>query len=134
MTEEEREEYRAKKREEDRIDFRNATEDVLIRCSEWLAKNASDLADRFAGGCRKWSVGFGAGEDGLFPDVHVSVNKYDYDVISPYIRILDNGMPDDIGSAFGSEIYDESCDEEWKSEMDKLLEKDKERWSQAKNN
>lgn len=130
-TQEEIDQRAAERRERDRLDFRNATEDVLKRCSEWLAENAPDLANRFAGGCRKWSIEFTTGDDGLFPEVRINVDKFEYDIIKPYVRILEEGMPDDIGSAFGSEIF-EDPDEEWTKMMDGYLEKDKAKYQTDK--
>lgn len=68
------------------IDTRNA----LIECARWLSENAEQLAETFAGGCRDWSVEFSAGDQGLFPNIKVCVNKIDIRAIDAY-----NGVRED---------------------------------------
>ena len=38
--------------------FRQETERSILKCADWLRENAADLANRFAGGCTKWSIQF----------------------------------------------------------------------------
>lgn len=71
--------------------FEQKTRDALIACGEWLGRNAEQLAKTFAGGCKDWSVEFRAGDDGMFPCIHVEVSKVDKHVIDAY---LTNGGAD----------------------------------------
>ena len=45
-------------REERTTQFRQVTEANILKCADWMRRNAEDLAYRFAGGCTKWSIQF----------------------------------------------------------------------------
>lgn len=64
--------------------FEDDTREALRRSAKWLDEHADELASQFAGGCRDWSVEFTSGQEGIFPDVRVSVCKVDMDVIEAY--------------------------------------------------
>ena len=42
----------------EKLVFRRITEKNILKCAEWLRDNVADLANRFAGGCTKWSIEF----------------------------------------------------------------------------
>lgn len=64
--------------------FEEDTRQALLLSAKWLAENSASLAKSFAGGCRDWSIEFTSGQEGIFPDVRVSVCKVDRDVIEAY--------------------------------------------------
>lgn len=64
--------------------FRKQTENGLVACAKWLEDNAWLLSHEIAGGCRSWAVSFEAGEDGIFPEIKISVNKIDKGIIDAY--------------------------------------------------
>jgi hypothetical protein len=45
-------------REERTTQFRQVTEKNILKCADWMRRNAEDLAYRFAGGCENWSIEF----------------------------------------------------------------------------
>lgn len=65
-------------------DFRDQVESGLRACAKWLDNHAQELAGTFAGGCKNWSVEFAAGEDGIFPNIRIYVNKIDDDIIDAF--------------------------------------------------
>jgi len=64
--------------------FRDKVENGLHACAKWLDNHAQELADTFAGGCKDWSIKFQAGEDGIFPNIRIYVNKVDNDIIDAF--------------------------------------------------
>ncbi len=66
---------------QDKQGFNADTEASLRACARWLDENASRLAGEFVGGCLRWSVEFSAGDDGMFPEIDISVRKIDRDMI-----------------------------------------------------
>ena len=52
-------------------DFERETVAAINSCADWLFENAPELAHEFAGGCKGWSIGFEAGDDGIFDFIQV---------------------------------------------------------------
>ena len=59
--------------------FRRITEKNILKCAEWLRDNVADLANRFAGGCTKWSIEFKSdatdGMNVVLVNIHNSRNE-----------------------------------------------------------
>lgn len=63
-------------------DFVDQTKATFEACGRWLMDNSKELAERVNNGCKDWSVTFSAGEDGLFPHVHVTSTNVDIPAIT----------------------------------------------------
>ncbi len=67
--------------------FQRQTITALNRCADYLRDNAEDLARRFSDethGCKEWSIGFRAGEDGIFPWIEVHETVRTAGIINAY--------------------------------------------------
>ena len=81
--------------DKDKGDFEKATMMSLVSCAKWLEHNAEELAHEFVGGCRRWSVTFESGDEGMFPEVRISVDKLDMSIIEPYFQTKNLGIYDE---------------------------------------
>ncbi len=70
-------------------DFEKRTLAALKACAKWLDENAEHLAHEFSEGCREWSVEFSAGVDGMFPEIDVSVTKFDRGILDAVMQSRD---------------------------------------------
>ena len=64
--------------------FESDTKEALLKCAKWLEENAESLASDFNGGCKSWSVEFGAGDDGIFDYAMVTTSSRKAEVIGGY--------------------------------------------------